>query len=424
VVTRGGFGNPDDTEVTAIRDALGNTWSYAYDSAGHLRTVAGPDGVKRTWTYNANQLLESETHPESGTTSYTYQGGLLATRKDAAGHVFSYSYDSNDRVKQIDTAGTVTRFDYEPGSDNRQLMSVDTQSTVFAYDAAGRLKTRSDTVDGKSFVTSFDYDASGNLVQATYPSGRRVKTIFDDENRVISVFDPDRNQFYATDFEYKDPSGALTHFRTGNQRETTLTYDGGRYWIRSIASGTGTSLFGVTYSQYDKVGNVQTINDARGTTQAFTYDDLDRLGKAVGPWGTATYVYDAHGNRLKAGNVTYSYDPANRFRMKSDGIFTLGYDTNGNVISAPQTIYTYTPENRLASAKVGSATVRFAYDAEDWRVKKAVDKGETHYFMRAPNGALLTDWWNNATSSQAEVRDYIYAGSRLLAVVKTTRAAK
>jgi len=424
IVTRAAFGNPGEAQIAAIRDALGNTWNYSYDSAGHLREVAGPDGVKRTWTFNANHLLESETHPESGTSAYTYQGGLLATRKDAAGRLFSYSYDGNDRLKQIDTTGSVTKFEYEAGSDNRRLTSVDAQSSTFTYDTAGQLKTRSDSVDGKTFDTVYDYDASGNLERITYPSGRHVKATFDRENRVASVVNPDTNQFYARDFQYSHPSGALTHFRAGNQRETTLTYDANRYWVRSITTGANAAMLGLTYSQYDKVGNVQKIADARGTSQTFTYDNADRLATAVGPWGTVSYSYDAHGNPLKAGSVTYTYDPANRFRLKSDGSFTLGYDLNGNVMSTPQTTYTYTPENRLATTKVGSSTIRFAYDADDWRVKKAIDKGETHYYVRGLNGELLSDWWNNATPTQAEVRDYIYAGSRVLAVVKTTRTPK
>jgi YD repeat-containing protein len=424
IVTQVAFGKPDEAQIASIRDALGNTWSYSYDSAGHLREVAGPDNVKRTWAFNANHLLESETHPESGTSTYTYQGGLLATKRDAAGRVFSYSYDGNDRLKQIDTTGSVTRFDYEAGSDNRRLTSVDTQSSVFTYDAAGRLKTRSDTVDGKTFDTSYDYDSSGNLERITYPSGRHVKVTFDRENRVASVINPDTNQYYARDFEYSHPSGTVTHFRAGNQRETTLTYDANRYWIRSITAGAGATTLGLTYSQYDRVGNVQTIVDARGTTQSFAYDNVGRLLTAAGPWGNASYTYDSLGNRLYAGSVTYTDDSTNRFRLKSDGSFTLGYDVNGNIISAPQTTYTYTPENRLATAKVGPSTIRFAYDADDWRVKKAVDKGETHYYVRGPNGELLSDWWNNATATQAEVRDYIYAGSRVLAVVKTTRSPK
>jgi hypothetical protein len=59
-----------------------------------------------------------------------------------------------------------------------------------------------------------------------------------------------------------------------------------------------------------------------------------------------------------------------------------------------------------------------------WRLKKAIDNGDIHYYVRGPNGMLLTDWWNSAPGGQAEVRDYIYAGSRLIAVVKTTQTPK
>ena len=99
----------------------------------------------------------------------------------------------------------------------------------------------------------------------------------------------------------------------------------------------------------------------------------------------------------------------------------VGYDANGNLQTGPNVTYTYKPGNRLSTVTAGTIATQFAYDAEDWRVKKAVTNGELHYYMRGPGGMLLSDWWNNIATSQAEVRDYIYAGTRLLAVVKTTQ---
>ena len=74
--------------------------------------------------------------------------------------------------------------------------------------------------------------------------------------------------------------------------------------------------------------------------------------------------------------------------------------------------------NLLQSSTAAGTIVNFGYDADDWRIKKSVQNGATSYFMRGPNGQLLTEWLN--TNPNAEVRDYIYAGSRLIAVVKST----
>jgi YD repeat-containing protein len=303
---------------------------------------------------------------------------------------------------------------------------------VFDYETTtGRLRSRTDAVDGKTFVTTYSYDANDNLQTVTYPAGRRVEFVYDEENRVTRVRNPDRNEFYAKGIDYH-PSGALSRLVAGNQIVTAVAFDPKRYWVTSVLSGE----LGLTYGYDNTVGNLRTLNDLRDGTETYGYDTLDRLTCISSPMApancdpnagpvTASYTYDAHGNRKTAAGITYTYKSDNPFQLQSDGSFLLDYDNNGNVKTASQSLYTYTPENRLATAQAGATSTRFTYDADDWRLKKAVDNGDVHYYVRGPNGALLTDWFNNGgPNGQAEVRDYIYAGSRLIAVVKTTQAPK
>jgi YD repeat-containing protein len=419
------FGHPDDALLVGIRDADQKDWLYEYDGIGALTKVTGPplDGqpVVRTWAYNDQHLVANETHPESGTTTYTdYDAaGVLKAKRDAIGNVVSYGYDDNDRLRSIQSGSSLTTIDYEPNADNRSLTVVDGQSSAFAYDTAGRLKSRTDTIDGKAFVTKYEYDWNDNLTAIEYPSLRRVEIRYDNDNRVKTVLTPSRREFYAKQFEYH-PSGAVSGFLVGNNIPTIIGYSE-RYRVESIQSG----ALGLTYPSYDGVGNVVAVQDSRASqNQSFAYDTLDRLTLATGPWGSATYSYDAHGNRLTAGSITYAYEPNNKFRLTSDGSFNLTYDDNGNVRSASAATYTYSPENRLMRSDTPSGTTTFAYDADDWRLKKAITNGETHYYVRGPGGELLSDWWNNGPGGQAEVRDYIYAGAHLIAVVKTTQASK
>jgi hypothetical protein len=77
--------------------------------------------------------------------------------------------------------------------------------------------------------------------------------------------------------------------------------------------------------------------------------------------------------------------------------------------------YTYTPQNMLETATVVTGTATYTYDGDDWRVKRSAG-GSTSYYLRGPNGQLLEEWKDPGTSTGL-IRDYIYAGSRLLSRV-------
>jgi sugar lactone lactonase YvrE len=143
---------------------------------------------------------------------------------------------------------------------------------------------------------------------------------------------------------------------------------------------------------------------------------LDRLIFANSPnnW-TMNVDYDAHGNRRSFGGTDYTYDPNNRFRLTSmtGGPNNMEYDNNGNMYSATGASITYTPSNQIGTFTGSSGTISFAYDGDDWRVKKVVNGAAPTYFFRGPDGRLLTEWTN---SNPAIVKDYVYAGSRLIGV--------
>jgi YD repeat-containing protein len=182
--------------------------------------------------------------------------------------------------------------------------------------------------------------------------------------------------------------------------------------VRSISAGP----LQLTYDNYDLVGNVRTIVDGRGTTETFTYDALDRLRTAVGPYGDPVYEYDAHGNRITVpGRTAYAYQ-GDTLRLAQQGDKTFTYYNNGNLRTAsPNTTYTYTPHNLLESATIGGTSTAYAYDGDDWRVKKVSGTTST-YYLRGLRGELLNEWKNPGEADQTR-RDYVYAGSQLIAVI-------
>jgi YD repeat-containing protein len=416
------FGHPDDARMASLVDADQKLWSYSYHLLGELWTVVAPDGRTRTWSYNEQHLLSSETHPESGTTTYRYDWlGRLSQKVDANNVTTTYAYDANNRVQSLTTGSRVTTFGYESSSDNRQWTStggIGSIDDLFTFDDAGRVASRTTFVDGKVFTTHFEYDGNDALIAMSYPTiggfanRRTVAYGLDAEQRVVRVFDATAARNYATAFTYH-PSGGIASYTAGNGVTTTITYDPARYWITSIHSG----ALQLEYNGHDNVGNVTSISDGRGGMNlTFGYDTLDRLTAVNGPY-SSQYAYDVHGNRHDPNSgAGYQYDP-NTLRLMSQYGVPFTYDNNGNLKSAPGRAYAYTPENWLQTAVVDNVVHAYEYDADGWRLKKLTPAGVT-YYLRGLNGELLTEWTNPGPSGV--VRDYVYAGSRLLAAITTS----
>jgi YD repeat-containing protein len=455
VVTRQMFGHPDEGRITRLVDALGAIWEYGYHANGSLTSVDGPNGVTRTWTYApTTHLLSTETHPESGTMTYLdyTDDGLVEQTRDARQTTFAYVYDGNNRLKKLTATSQngntqVVDIDYKSGTDHPEFKKVYSGDvlvvkTDFTYEpATGRLASRTDTVDGKTFATTYTYDASDNIASITYPSGRQVFYAYDTQQRLSRVCrtlcaTATPSEVYAQDVDYA-PSGALKQYRAGNGVLTTMTYHPQRQWLSTLVVGTGASRMDVAYA-YDDVGNITSITDATRAawTQQFDYDPLDRLIRASsgGAFAPLRYTYDAHGNRKTGGteilvngqpvgSTSFDYALNNLFRLQSINAGpTLIYDDNGNLEAVPGGLYAYTPTNQMSSATVNGTTTQYVYDADQWRVKKAVGSTAPVYFVRGPAGQLLSEWTN--TSPNATVKDYIYAGGRLIGVATTRQPAK
>jgi YD repeat-containing protein len=209
------FGDPGEPRLASVKDALDKTTAYTYDTLGSLLKVTPPSGPERTFVYYAAGesngkpgLLKSETHPESGTVTHTYDAaGNVKTRTDAAGTTTN-EYDGNNRLsKVIRPANHVLNIDYD-ASDNRTLLEslqpggVSVRS-LFTYDGANRLIQRRDELKLKPpklhlFTTNYGWDGNDHLDTLTYPSStatqpRKAKYTYDAAGRILSVSNPGKN---------------------------------------------------------------------------------------------------------------------------------------------------------------------------------------------------------------------------------------
>ena len=439
-----GFGDPDDVRLASLRDAAGQTTQYTYNTLGSLATVTPPSGPGRSFTYYGTEsggrpgLLKTETHPESGAISYTYDAvGNPITRQDARG-LTTHVHDANNRlVDVIRPGGYRLRLAYD-ASDNRTLLEnlypdgAAVKST-FTYDGANRLQQRRDELKirpplVRTFTTTYSWDANDRLDTLTYPSStasvpRKAKYTYDAAGRPLSVTNPGR-ETYANLFTYH-PTGAISSFRTGNG-QTQRFASTRRNRVRTVEA----PALRLDYT-YERNGNVRVLEDSRpGYDQTFGYDHLDRLLSvdAASPDFQAAFAYDVRGNRTSATlagqAAVFGYDAGHdRLLTVTRGGHTesLGYDDYGNLVSrqagahSPDA-FSYTPDHMLETATVEGRETRYRYDGDGLRVAKDGAEG-LQLFVHAPRGQLLSELRECPTGIEP-TRDHIQAGGKLIAFVR------
>jgi YD repeat-containing protein len=424
------FSGPGDARLMRVTDATNTQTNYQYDVIGNLTNVNGPGPVpQRSWVYNLRGELQSDTQPESGTTSYVYDPvGNLTSLTNAAGTT-TFSYDANERLTGRDAPGTASDVTIVYDTHGRvQTQSIDGVATTFAYDTAGRPQSRTDGIHpAMVFSSSYGYDANDNLTSMTYPNGRQVIYSYDTAFRLTGV-QYNGNPFAGT-FVY-DGSGRLQSYYTGAVGHTTLYDDKDR--VSEIAAGPGIGHLRLLYG-YDKVHNVTSITDQRvgspQTVQSYTYDVLDRMQTATGPWGGISWTYDSAGNRLteaRGGTTVYNYSGTTNRLTHTTGANPETFTWTGlgqlqtNTRGANTTTYTYSPAGMLLTASAPGVSASYLYDADHLRVKRQVN-GRTYVTVRGFGGQVLAEY-ETCGGPVAWSRDNVYAGARLLGAARANVA--
>ena len=188
----------DDTGVT--------TWTYTPD---HLvASVTSPSGAV-SYGYDASGLRTSMTQP-AGTVEYAYDaGGRLDTTTDWRGRVTDADIDRDGRLRSLARPnGVVTTWTYDAASRLTGMESVRNgtvvQRTAYDLDADGNrtaLRTLAgvetyglDAADQPTSVTypggqttTFTYDAAGNRLTSKAGLAAQVAYTYDDASQLVSV---------------------------------------------------------------------------------------------------------------------------------------------------------------------------------------------------------------------------------------------
>jgi RHS repeat-associated protein len=445
--------------------------NYTYDAADHLTKVV--QGVQtRTFAYDGLGRKTSETTPETGTVTYSYttSGGVLCSgdtssvcrRTDARGVVSTYTYDTANRLtgvsytipggKNIAAMPNVCTttpnnsvanvcYYYDQGGAaaypvGRLTKMIDpTGSETTTYNVDGHVKQVSKVISGQTYNLGYQYDAGGDVLQITYPSGRVVYQAYNAIGQ-LCLISPSSSGCSGTGNYASiplnngyDASGHLRNFTYGNGVAASFGYSAPRAQLSSLKYTFGTQTYfnlGYWY-QKDNTncpngaaqnnGVIQCITDAidSGRTVNYGYDVLGRMttAKTTGSsgypqWGVSD-SYDRYGNRLSQ-TVTAGSAPSSSLSFGSNNQPTgYTFDTSGNMtvepLSPPNSM-TYDGENRMTGFSGNGGAAIYTYDGNGLRVVKSVSGGTTTVSVYAGSSVLAE--YDNGAAPTSPSREYIY----------------
>ena len=305
-------------------------------SNGNIRqTVTNPDGTKVVTNSNSGKVITVQQINSDGMN----------------GNLITYNYDEfNRQTGTVETFGTATVNTYSATYDNNGnilTQTVNGQTTSFEYDVMGR-QTKVTAPGG--VVTNTTYYSTGEVRRvdgATYPVEYTYNGL--GKQATMTTF-KDANTPQVTSWTY-NARGELVKktYADGNSVNYTYNADGQlltRTWARGI----------VTTYTYDNAGRATGYNYSDGVTPAvvITLDFLDRPSSVADAAGTRNFTYSS--DHLQTGEtipyiseaLTYGYDSAKR-----KNALTLGYFYSVN--------YTYDAKGRPASIAFNGKAKNYSY---------------------------------------------------------------
>ncbi len=360
-------GNP--LSLTRLTDTVkvnGLAYVRVYDAATREVTVTSPAGRHRRLRLDAlGRLAMIQPDPALDSTVFTY---------DAVGRLTERQTGSVTERLSYDTAGYLAAFTDRLG-----------RTTRYTHDAAGRV-TSSTTPGGN--LHRLGYDAAGRMTSVTMPSGA-VHALGYSPVGINTSYTPPGNAPYTT-IANADRQWASTTLPSG--RKIEASYD--------AAGRIVSSIYPEARVNYAYVGGTQLLSrvtriSAASDSQVVAYTYQGSLPTRIKFSGAAN------------GEYVYTYD--NNFRVSSRSLdggppMQFAYDKDGLLVrQGPFTLQRGGPMGAVSSMTDGRLLVTYAYDR----------RGRPIHRTHSVNGAVFYDL--SLTYDDAErvaTRDEVVAGEQ------------
>ena len=445
------------------------------DGTTYQWTKTSTDGLGRTWRVTSKGPSRSNQHIYQDT-GYNARGAVAWTTPPSySGHSWKvYAiYDQQDRLIEVineDETKTIT--------EHRLLETTHTDENghtrVEKRNLAGHVVEVQERLGNKNLVSSFAYDAVGNLTTAVDPAGNVSKFTYDSLRNKLTSSEPNIGKW---SYEY-DAAGRLVEQTDAKGQVTTYHYDAiGRRIKQTALAGTpeATSVtwkYDEARSGYKNASRRTSMTDAAGTV-SYNYDAAGRLMNSTrvtkdGATYTFSKGYDVGGRLLwtkypdgdsigsaanpmrydSAGRLTTIPGIVDRVEYRATGELATQHNANGTVITRKYTkhrgwlksidtmlgnssllhrlTYTYDDVGQIRSITNSKTDLSWTYEYDSIRrLTKAAHSGINADIGYAADTIGYTDDGNIKTRTNGPLSSYTYgpAGGKQPHAVTTTQGS-
>ncbi|HSZ01702.1 MAG TPA: RHS repeat-associated core domain-containing protein [Terriglobales bacterium] len=399
---------------------------YTNDALGDLTGVlqnaqSSGSTQSRSYSYDLMGRMLSETNPESGTTTYTYDtdttcgtsNGDLVKRVDAVGNISCYSYDALHRpltaTYPSGAYSSVTpqkHFVYDSATVNSIAMTYTRARIAEAYTCFSPCTTKltdigfSYTVRGQPSDVYESTPNSGTYyhVNEQYWSNGAIELLSGLSSLPTFTFAPDGEgrSYQVSASSGQNPvtntvfnaASLPTTVAYGSTDSDSYSYDPNTNRLTQYQfSVNGQSLTGALTWNANHTLSALNITDALNSADtqscSFSHDDLTRIvSDNCGSVWSQTFSYDPFGNLNSGGSMSFQpFYSVSTNRMTTVGSFTFTYDANGNTTADPANSYSWDSAGKAVSI----TGVNLTYDALG-RMVEQNRSGTYTQIVYAPHG--------------------------------------
>ena len=435
--TRDVLGRLIKVEELNWNESVYATTNYNFNVRDQIAEI-NQEGQTRTFGYDGYGRLNERVTPEQGSTTYSYfADDDVQTVTDARGATTTYGYNNRGLVTSITygvpsgvAATANVSFGYDSNG-NRTSMTDGLGSVSYVYNTLSQLTSETRTFTGVgAYTLSYGYNLAGQLNSITNHWGAQVGYVYDKIGRPTNVSGSGYMgvSSYVNSMAYR--AFGLKQMAYNNSRTLSLQYDnrlrvtqwnipsvmGWNYAYQYFGENTGRVTFAQNINDptldrsyyYDHVGRLQS---AYTGSSARAHVGIGSTWASDGPYAQQDNVYDVWGNTLSRtgwGGTNPQYGAS----YTNNKMIGMVYDATGNLKDAGGG-WTFTYDATGQQATSGMGNVQMFYDGDRLRGKKSENSIVTYYLRSSVLGGQVVAELNSAGAFS---RGYVYLGGQLLAV--------
>lgn len=330
--------------------------SYSYSGNNVTSTEKNITSVRK---YDTQNNLISVTDP-GGTVTYNIEAdGQPASIEISGGATINLTYDDYRRRLSLDDPGHgITTYEYDASGNLSKEIDAAGNEKTYTYDKFNRLIKKS----LPEFTTTYTYDSSDNLTEVTSTNGTSKSFAYDSIGRILSEKETVETKWLKKEYSYSDGNISSIKYtsQSGVLATETRTYERG--CLSKVTLDDGKEIYRLRRmmpnGRISRYNICEIDNQQEYKSDGTPYSQLSYLPRDNNRWAqvnTSSLIFNPANDNLIARAVPgcpelemFEYDGLNR--LISCYKDTLAYDESGNIIkrsSIGEFSYTH-PDNPFA----------------------------------------------------------------------------